>query len=148
MKSLKGLKNFRMWAGIAIVSATAAGFGFWGGVHAQSMLTAKEVYRKALTDVAGKEIRIIDLSIPPGGTSPAHRHPGDTFVYVIEGEVQVGIDENEPITAKAGEIVHEPPMSLHKSTLNPSKTDTTHAIAIMIIDADKQSTVAPGHSGH
>jgi len=127
----------------------AAGFGFWGGVQAQSaILTAKEVYRKPLTGLAGKEIRIVDLSIPPGGTSPAHRHPGDTFVYVIDGEVQVGIDENTPISAKAGEVVHEPPMSLHKSTLNPSKTDKAHAIAIMIIDADKQSTVAPGHTEH
>ena len=118
--------------------------GFWSGVHAQGMLTAKEVYRKPIDSVAGKEIRITDLTIPPGATSPAHRHPGDTFVYVISGELQIGLNENAPATVKAGEVFHEPPMSLHKSTLNPSKTDTAHAIAIMIIDPDKQSTVAPG----
>ena len=140
--------NVRILIVLASVAAISAAAGFWGGVSAQGMLTAKEVYRKALTEVSGKEIRITDLSIPPGGTSPAHRHPGDTFVYVIEGEVQIGVDDNAPITAKAGEVVHEPPMSLHKTTLNPSKTDKTHAIAIMIIDADKQSTVAPGHADH
>lgn len=133
---------------VSCIAVLAAAAGFWGGVSAQGILTAKEVYRKALTDAPGKEIRIIDLSIPPGGTSPAHRHPGDTFVYVIEGAVQIGVDDNAPITAKAGEVVHEPPMSLHKTTLNPSKTDKTHAIAIMIIDADQQSTVAPGHAAH
>lgn len=140
--------NDRILLVLAAVAAISAAAGFWGGVSAQSMLVAKEVYRKPLTDFAGKEIRITDLIIPPGGTSPAHRHPGDTFVYVIEGEVQVGVNEDAPITAKAGEVVHEPPMSLHKTTLNPSKTDTAHAIAIMVIDADKQSTVAPGHAEH
>src|SRR5688572_16730194 len=117
------------------VAMLAALIGFWGGVSAQGMLTAKEVYRKPLTDLAGKEIRIVDLSIPAGATSPAHRHPGDTFVYVIDGEVQIGLNEDAPVTVKAGEVFHEPTMSLHKSTLNPSKTDKAHAIAIMIIDA-------------
>ncbi len=140
--------NVRMWTPLMGAVVLAAAVGFWSGVSAQSILKAKEVYRKPLTSIAGKEIRITDLVIPPGGTSPAHRHPGDTFVYVIEGEVQIGVNEDAPITAKAGEVVHEPPMSLHKTTLNPSKTDTTHAIAIMVIDADKQSTVAPGHAEH
>ncbi len=138
------MNGLRKYALTAAVAAAALGIGFWSGVSAQGMLTAKEVYRKPLTGVEGKEIRIVDLSIPPGATSPAHRHPGDTFVYVIEGEVQIGLNEDAPVIAKAGETFHEPPMSLHKSTLNPSKTDKTHAIAIMIIDSDKQSTVAPG----
>lgn len=140
--------NLRAVMAVLCITLLAAGAGFWSGVSAQSMLRAKEVYRKPLTEVAGKEIRITDLVIPPGATSPAHRHPGDTFVYVIEGEVQIGLNENEPVTVKAGETFHEPPMELHKSTLNPSKTDTAHAIAIMVIDADKQSTVAPGHAAH
>lgn len=140
--------NVRMILSVSAVALLAAAIGFWGGVSAQGMLTAKEVYRKPLTDVAGKEIRIVDLSIPPGATSPAHRHPGDTFVYVIEGEVQIGLNEDATVVVKAGEVFHEPTMSLHKSTLNPSKTDKAHAIAIMIIDADKQSTVAPGHAEH
>jgi len=146
MKQHFGIRTLLLVAAASTLSMTA---GFWGGVSAQStMLTAKEVYRKALTDVAGKEIRIIDLSIPPGGSSPAHRHPGDTFVYVIDGEVQIGVNEDPPVTVKRGEVFHEPTMHLHKSTLNPSKTDKAHAIAIMIIDADKQSTVAPGHAEH
>ncbi len=129
---------------IGAAMVTALGIGFWSGVSAQSSaLRAKEVYREALADTPGKEIRIIALTIPPGATSPAHRHPGDTFVYVTEGELQIGLNEDAPVTIKAGEVFHEPPMSLHKSTLNPSKTETAHAIAIMVVDSDKASTVAP-----
>lgn len=142
------MKRFHTLIAIVGASAIAAGIGFWTGVHAQGMLTAKEVYRKPLDSVAGKEIRITDLTIPPGATSPAHRHPGDTFVYVVSGEVQIGLNEDSPVTVKAGEVFHEPPMGLHKSTLNPSKTETTHALAIMVIDSAKQSTVAPGHDEH
>ena len=134
----------RKYLTLGAVAVTALGIGFWSGVSAQSSaLTAKEIFRKALTAAPGKEIRIVALTIPPGGTSPAHRHPGDTFVYVTDGELQIGLNEDAPVTAKAGEVFHEPPMSLHKSTLNPSKTDTAHAIAIMITDPEKPSTVAP-----
>jgi len=130
---------------ISAVAVIALGIGFWSGVSAQSgTLSVKEVYREALDGTAGKEIRIIDLVIPPGATSPAHRHPGDTFVYVISGALQIGLNDDAPVTVKAGEVFHEPPMSLHKSTLNPSKTEMTHAIAIMILDPEKPSTLAPG----
>lgn len=132
--------------GIAIIAVgLAAGLGFWAGVHAQSkMVIAKEVYKHALTGIDGKEIRITQLEFGPGVVSPPHHHPGDTFVYVIDGELVTEIDDGAAFSAKAGEIFHEPPMSLHKSTKNPGSAPA-HAIAIMIIDADKPSTVAPQH---
>lgn len=132
------------WLVVVGVSAAVAGaFGFWGGVQAQRpSYSAEEVYRNALTEVEGKEIRITRLEFEPGAKTPPHRHPGDTFVYVFDGELLTELDDAEAVGAKAGETFHEPPLSLHKSTSNPGET-TAHAIAIMIIDKDKPSTVAP-----
>lgn len=132
-----------VWTAVAVL--VAGGAGFWGGVQAQSMaVKVKEVYRNPLTGIEGKEIRVLQLEFGPGVVSPPHRHPGDTFVYVIEGELVTEIDDGAAFSAKAGEVFHEPPMSLHKSTRNHG-TEPARAIAIMIIDADKASTVAPQH---
>jgi quercetin dioxygenase-like cupin family protein len=134
------------WIGLTAAAACAAGaIGFWSGVQAQSaMVKAKEVYRNPLTGIEGKEIRITQLEFGPGVVSPPHHHPGDTFVYVIDGELVTEIDDGAAFSAKEGDVFHEPPMSLHKSTKNPGTTPA-HAVAIMIIDKDKPSTVAPQH---
>lgn len=132
------------WVGCVLaVAFMAGGIGFWGGVQAQSMaVKVKEVYRNPLTGIEGKEIRVLQLEFGPGVVSPPHRHPGDTFVYVVDGELVTEIDDRTAFSAKAGEVFHEPPMSLHKSTRN-NGTEPAHAIAIMILDKDQHSTVAP-----
>ncbi len=138
-------RKLKTMGAVAAAVCLAGAAGFWGGVHAQSkMVMAKEVYKHALTGIEGKEIRITQLEFGPGVVSPPHHHPGDTFVYVIDGELVTEIDAGAAFSAKAGDVFHEPPMSLHKSTKNPGST-AAHAIAIMIIDADKPSTVAPQH---
>lgn len=138
-------RRLKLFGAVAATAILAGSIGFWGGVEAQSMVVkVKEVYKHPLTGIEGKEIRVHQLEFGPGVVSPPHHHPGDTFVYVIDGELVTEIDDGAGFSAKAGEVFHEPPMSLHKSTKNPGDAPA-HAIAIMIIDADKPSTVAPQH---
>ncbi len=41
--------------------------------------------RAPLTVADGLEVIISDVIIPAGGTVPLHAHPGEEFLYVIEG---------------------------------------------------------------
>jgi quercetin dioxygenase-like cupin family protein len=42
---------------------------------------------RALTDVPGKEVLMLTVEYPPGGSDPVHRHDAHGFLYVLEGSV-------------------------------------------------------------
>ena len=128
--------------GIALL---CAGMFVAGRATAASMPTAKEIVKQTLAEVPGKEVRITDLEFAPGAESPPHRHPGETFVVVTQGELVTTIDNGPAQTNKAGTVFHEPPMSLHASSKNPSATETAKAIAFMVIDKDQPTTVPGTH---
>lgn len=60
------------------------------------------VLRAPLTVAEGLEVIISDVVIPPGAQVPAHYHPGEEFLYVLEGsaiQVEQGL---EPFELAAG----------------------------------------------
>ncbi len=46
---------------------------------------SNEVLSAKLESVAGIEVVISDVVIPPNGQVPRHYHPGEEFLYLIEG---------------------------------------------------------------
>jgi quercetin dioxygenase-like cupin family protein len=96
---------------------------------------------QALTDLPGREVRMLLLDRPPGNASPAHRHPGHhTFGYVIEGTYELGIDGRPPRTLRAGETFYEPPDALHSVSRNAGNTQMK-IVVFMVADQSKPSTV-------
>jgi hypothetical protein len=55
-----------------------------------------------------------------------HWHPGDAYVYVIDGSVIFGLDDREPVVLKPGESRYEPPGDSNvvprRSLAHPSHT--------------------------
>jgi quercetin dioxygenase-like cupin family protein len=56
---------------------------------------SNEMVRAPLTLAEGLEVIISDVVIPPNATVPRHYHPGEEFVYVIEGTA-VHVEEGQP----------------------------------------------------
>jgi quercetin dioxygenase-like cupin family protein len=57
----------------------------------------------------GAEATTIFVTLPPGSPgSPAHRHPGPAFGYVIKGELSFEVEGEPPRVVKAGEAFSEP----------------------------------------
>ena len=64
---------------------------------------SNEMLRAPLTLAEGVEVIVSDVIIPPNATVPRHYHPGEEFVYIIEGSV-VHVEEGKPeFILKAGE---------------------------------------------
>ena len=64
---------------------------------------SNEMLRAPLTLADGIEVIVSDVIIPPNATVPRHYHPGEEFLYIIEGSV-VHVEEGEPeSTLRAGE---------------------------------------------
>ena len=65
--------------------------------------------RKILLDqdlaTAGKHGAIALIEFKPGGVAPKHFHPGEEFLYVLEGSVRIEIDGQAPRDLKPGDTL-------------------------------------------
>lgn len=102
----------------------------------------KRLFEQAVPDIGGKEVRLVLLTIEPGGTSHPHRHTGPVFAYVLEGAIQNQVDPEPLKTYHAGDIFYEPTMHVHRALTNLSKSKPAKILVFEIGEQGKDFTVA------
>ncbi len=102
----------------------------------------KRLFEQAVPDIGGKEVRLVLLTVEPGGTSQPHRHTGPVFACVLEGTIQNQVDPEPLKTYHAGEIFYEPTMHVHRALSNVSKTTPAKVLVFEIGEKGKEFTVA------
>lgn len=85
--------------------------------------------------VTAREVRY-----EPGGSSAAHRHPGITLVYVLEGQIKTKIGNGPEKTYGPGEMFMERPNDLHAVSGNASTTKPARFLAILLAEKGKPLT--------
>jgi len=58
------------------------------------------------------------IDFAPGASFPAHRHPGEEIIYVLEGTLEYQLEGQPPVTLEAGEVLFVPAGVFH-SARNP-----------------------------
>ena len=114
--------------------------------HGKGEVNVKVLSRKEIAaKVDGKKAKAttVEVTLAPGQVEAAHRHPGPAFGYVLEGEYEWAIDDNKPKVFKAGDTFYEPTGCLHGVGRNPSKTNKTRFIAIVLHPEDAKDVVIP-----
>jgi quercetin dioxygenase-like cupin family protein len=96
----------------------------------QEAFRAKELLQKDLNAYAGGDLvlSVGEITIAPGASGSRHRHPGPTFVYVLEGAVEIELQGAPAKVYRAGEMFYEDPRQLHISTKNVSKTESARIL--------------------
>jgi quercetin dioxygenase-like cupin family protein len=95
----------------------------------------KIYYTTPLENDASRTVRLQSVTIPAGQGNAFHRHPGDQWAAVQEGEVTLTIKGQEPRTLKVGDSVHIPRGTVHR---NQNLTDKpARSIELNIMDKDK-----------
>jgi len=61
----------------------------------------------------GREAVQARVDFASGVAAPKHTHPGEEIVYVIEGELEYRIEDESPVTVKAGQVVFIPADAIH-----------------------------------
>ena len=89
---------------------------------------------KDLTDRPGKEVLMIIVEYPPGGSDPVHRHNAHGFLYVLEGSVVMQVKGGKEITLTPGESFYEGPDDVHVVGRNASGTKTAKFLVFLIKD--------------
>jgi quercetin dioxygenase-like cupin family protein len=100
------------------------------------------VFQHDLPDLTlhGWSVTTVEVNYAPGGSSTAHRHPGLTFAYVLEGEIVSRVGEESEKTYATGEMWMETPGQLHAVSRNASSTKPARLLAILLAETGKQLT--------
>jgi quercetin dioxygenase-like cupin family protein len=113
--------------------------GSAGAVLAQMLLPQARaanpvVFQHDLPDVNldGWSVTAVEVNYPPGGTSAAHRHPGITIVYVLEGEIRSKVGDGPEKTYGPGQMFLETPGQLHGVSRNASDTKPAKFLALLL----------------
>jgi quercetin dioxygenase-like cupin family protein len=89
---------------------------------------------KDLTDFPGKEVVMITVEFPPGGSDPIHRHHAHGFIYVLEGSVVMQVQGGKEATLMPGQTFYEGPDDVHTVGRNASTTRPAKLLAILVKD--------------
>jgi quercetin dioxygenase-like cupin family protein len=99
---------------------------------------AKPYFQMPLEKDSSRVVRLQSVVIPPGAGNQFHRHPGDQWWAVQEGEVTFTVKGQQPRLMKAGEFVYVPRGTVHRNQ-NLSKLPA-RSIELNITDKDKPQT--------
>jgi quercetin dioxygenase-like cupin family protein len=102
---------------IAVVAAALfAGLTLFAGVASAQQSTPgahRTVLDKESLSIPGYDGVLVRTELAPGAREPKHTHPGDIFVYVMEGKVTL-IQEGQPdLQRRAGEHFFVPAGRVH-----------------------------------
>ena len=61
-----------------------------------------------------REAEMVSIAVPPGAGNEFHRHPGDQWTAVQEGEVTFTIKGQPPVVLKAGDGNYGPRGTIHQ----------------------------------
>jgi quercetin dioxygenase-like cupin family protein len=89
---------------------------------------------KDLPESPGKEMLMITVEHPPGGSSPIHRHNAHAMVYVLEGSVVMQVKGGKQVTLTAGQSFYEGPEDVHVVDRNASRTKPAKFLVVLIKD--------------
>lgn len=98
----------------------------------------KPYFEMPLEKDATRQVRLQSVVIPAGAGNQFHRHPGDQWWAVQEGEVTYTVKGQSPRVLKPGDFVYVPRGTIHRNQ-NVS-ADAARAIELNITDKDKPQT--------
>jgi quercetin dioxygenase-like cupin family protein len=134
---------------IRTLLALAAGIGVGAGaMNAAHHEDGEKVREISATDIKEKldgkdaKVTVVEVTIEPGQSGLPHRHPGSAVGYVLEGEYELGIDDQPTKVLKAGHTFHEPAGCLHRVSKNPGKVKT-RLIAFVLHPRDAKQIAVP-----
>jgi quercetin dioxygenase-like cupin family protein len=92
------------------------------------------VMSKELPDMPGKEVVMLTVEFPPGGSDPVHRHDAHGFIDVLEGSVGMQVEGGTAVTLAPGQTFDEGPDDVHTVGRNASTTRPAKFLVLLVKD--------------
>src|SRR5712692_1925512 len=98
----------------------------------------KRYFTMPLEKDATREVGLQSVTMPPGAGNEFHRHPGDQWTAVQEGEVTFTVRGKPPQVLKAGDYNYVPRGTVHRQQNLSGKQ--ARYIEMRIFDKDKPAS--------
>ena len=132
---------------IALLLGVTLAVGIGAGMIGHQVLNAQQEPMKRtvlltndLAGIAGKRATVHRVEFAPGVSGGKHRHPGDTFVYVLDGTLTLEEEGKGPRTLNAGEVVQEVPTGIYRAT-NTSMTSPATVLVVSLGEKDQPLSI-------
>ncbi|WP_431214694.1 cupin domain-containing protein [Puia sp. P3] len=99
----------------SLFSLFVAVAAFGGSVSAQQSGVRRTDLQRHDLSAPGREAIQVRVDIDPGVTAPAHKHPGEEIIYVLEGVMEYDVEGKPPVTLKAGDVLFIPAGVVHSA---------------------------------
>ena len=102
---------------LIIAELLAATCMFAPAAWSQAAPPARQTIRYFTTTLEkepAREVEMVSIAVPPGGGNEFHRHPGDQWTAVQEGEVTFTIRGQPAVVLKAGDSNYVPRGIIHR----------------------------------
>ena len=131
------------WISVATIAAASAAALLASGAPQARPSESRTVFSGKLPALDGQrlEATIVEVTYPPGGANPAHRHPCPVIGYVLEGAVRMQVKGQPARIFKPGEAFFESPSDVHLISANASQDAPARFLAYFVCDHETQLSV-------
>ena len=119
----------------AVMTASTAAVLASGGSQDRTS-RSRTVFSGKLPVLDGQrlEATLVEVTYPPGGVNPSHRHPCPVIGYVLEGSLRMELKGQPERIFKAGETFFESPSDVHVVSANASQDVSARFLAYFVCD--------------
>lgn len=90
-----------------------------------------------------RELVVVEVTYPPGGSAPVHRHPVGGAVYIVEGVAESAYGSDEPRQYRAGETLQDRPDIRHTLFRNCDPDRPLRFLTIYVLEPGRSYTMEP-----
>ena len=142
----RGLLGGGALIALALAAGVLIGVGGMAVAHQDEKERVKTISAWDIGEkLDGKETKatVVEVTLRPGQGGEPHRHAGPVIGYVLEGEYELGLDDQPSKVFKAGETFYEPTGCLHRVSKNPAAKGNTRVLAVVLHPRDAKQIAIP-----
>jgi quercetin dioxygenase-like cupin family protein len=88
-----------------------------------------------------RELTVVEVTYPPGGTAPLHSHPVGGAIYIVEGVAESAYGSDEPRRYRAGETLQDRADIPHTHFRNCDPDKPLRFLTIYVLEPEKSYTI-------
>ena len=111
---MKHLPGF-LALGLTLAFAVGTAWADSSVSEAKGEARVEDLLRTTLDVWKDGEVLVTRFELPEGHSSKKHSHPGEGFLYVIEGSMTMFYEDGRELSAGAGELMKIPMGEVHKA---------------------------------
>jgi quercetin dioxygenase-like cupin family protein len=90
-----------------------------------------------------RELVVVEVTYPPGGVAPLHRHPVGGAIYIVEGVAESAYGSDEPRQYRAGETLQDRAGIPHTLFRNCDPERPLRFLTIYVLEPGRSYTMEP-----